>query len=230
MQYAQFMLIEWIKEGLKKKGKSRAGLAKHLGLDRAQITRMLNPELSREIRANELFAISTYFGEPLPPLGLTQLNHGHYDLFPILIRGTVAPGVWRDQNAAPVSSLRLEHSFFPPDPRFNIDHQFDMMVEGTSIERFAKHGALLRCADIEKSGISPEPDDLVIVERKRDGLVETSAKRYRPTSDGIELWPDSEDPHWQAPVAVSADELSSGAVKITAVVLYAYRPARKRAK
>jgi hypothetical protein len=231
MRYPQFMLIDWIKAGLEKPGKTKAGLAKALGVHPSAVTRMLKhdgPE-TRRIQASELSAISEYLGEPIPELGLTYLRPMEYDQFPILIHGIISPGVWRESAASQLTVIR-EHSYFPPDPRFDVGHQFDMIVEGTSINRFARHGSLLRCVDIAKAGIVPEPDDYVIVERSRAGMIETSAKKYHPTSAGLELLPDSDDPRWQEPLAVAPADLERGDIKITAVVIYAYAPSLKRAK
>jgi hypothetical protein len=231
MQYPQFMLIEWVIKGLEKPGKTRRGLAKALGVNPSAVTRMLNPQgpEPRRIQTNELPIISAYLGEPLPDLGLTYLGHGDYEQFPIFIRAIVSPGVWRESAAGSLTVSR-EHSYFPPDPRFGVADQFDVIVEGASINRFARHGSLLRCVEIGDATLAPEPDDFVIVERSRVDTVETTARKYRQTPGGLELWFDSDDPRWQEPLLVTNADIESGAVRITAVVIYAYAPARKRSK
>lgn len=58
---------EWAILGLTKPGKSQGGLAKHLGLDPAQVTRMLTAKgKPRRIQADELAKIAEYLNEPLP--------------------------------------------------------------------------------------------------------------------------------------------------------------------
>jgi len=61
--------IDWIIAALDKNPQklSRSGLARHLGLDRSLITRLLAGE--RNIKIDELSAIAEYLGEPLPVAG-----------------------------------------------------------------------------------------------------------------------------------------------------------------
>lgn len=57
--------IQWIKEGLKRPGKTQAGLAKHLGIAQPQISRMLTYG-GRKISVHELPKIAAYLGVPAP--------------------------------------------------------------------------------------------------------------------------------------------------------------------
>jgi phage repressor protein C with HTH and peptisase S24 domain len=59
------MDIEWIREGLQKAGKSQKGLAEALGLDPAQVTRILKN--GRRLRADELEKIREYLAAEEAP-------------------------------------------------------------------------------------------------------------------------------------------------------------------
>jgi 3,4-dihydroxy 2-butanone 4-phosphate synthase/GTP cyclohydrolase II len=56
--------VDWVNAGLEKTGKTQRGLAQALGRNPAAVTRMLKGE--RDIKADELRAISAYLGLPLP--------------------------------------------------------------------------------------------------------------------------------------------------------------------
>lgn len=55
------MDYEWIREGLRKPGKSQAGLARALGRDPAAVSRLLND--GRQLKASELQIVKQYLGD-----------------------------------------------------------------------------------------------------------------------------------------------------------------------
>ncbi len=57
-------MIAWIREGLRKPGKNQAGLAASLGIDRAQVTRLLQGK--RDLKQRELRTVADYLGETPP--------------------------------------------------------------------------------------------------------------------------------------------------------------------
>jgi hypothetical protein len=115
--------------------------------------------------------------------------------------GIAAAGVWRDVGMSDSEESHLGPSPLPPDPRFPAAAQYDLIVEGTSIDRVAKNGGRLRVVDVRKLNIEIPDRELVIVERKRHqgGLIETTAKRLRRKAGGYELRTDSDDPRWHNP-------------------------------
>lgn len=58
------MLIEWLRAGLEKPGKSNTGLAAALGLPQSRVAEMKSGR--RKIKAAELNVISNYLEEPVP--------------------------------------------------------------------------------------------------------------------------------------------------------------------
>lgn len=153
---------------------------------------------------------------------------------PISIVGEVAAGTWREVQESGMDTDWGFHpieSPFPPDPRYPISSQFDVIVKGTSINRFARENDNLRCVEIVGAGVDVREDDLVIVRRTRfDGhMVETTAKRVKQRNGAYELWPDSDDPRWQEPFVLDPKNVPDGeSAQIIALVLYAYQPARRR--
>jgi SOS-response transcriptional repressor LexA len=131
----------------------------------------------------------------------------------------------------PAQGKRFARVQIPPAPRFPAIAQFDLIVRGESINRIAREGDYLRCLSLSKSGQSARHGDLVIVERRRaqEGDVETTAKRLRDTGSHIELWPESDDPFWRAPMIIRKDHRSSDEqISITALVLFIFRDTSDR--
>lgn len=124
--------------------------------------------------------------------------------------GEVAAGVWHDL------SLEMDESPFAPvlggrNMRYSPTAQYGLVVRGTSLNRQAQSGDILRCLDIGNSGLRPRPGDLVVVERRRAqlGQKEVTAKVLKRVDGRLELWPDSTDPRWAQPILVeglSGDE------------------------
>ncbi|MFG1334010.1 hypothetical protein V5F41_22500 [Xanthobacter autotrophicus] len=226
---------QWIKLGLQKPGKNASGLAKVLGRNPSAVTRMVNGE--RQVKANELPLISSYLGEPVPIVGkmaateapdVARVTASVRNATAVRVAGEVAAGTWLeilddfDPSDAtgdwPVSPI-------PADPRYPALAQFDLKVRGTSINRYAREGEILRCVDLHRSDMDFHDGDLVIVRRKRLDLIETTAKRVRFSGGKLELWPESDDPHWQTPVVLAGGN-EDDVIEVTAVVIFKYAPAR----
>lgn len=56
--------LQWLQDGLERPGKSQVGLAKHLGWNESQVSRMVNGE--RALRASEIEVIESYLEVPYP--------------------------------------------------------------------------------------------------------------------------------------------------------------------
>lgn len=146
--------------------------------------------------------------------------------------GEVAAGVFKDITHADQANFEDDSVGLPipADPRVPINAQYDLIVRGTSINRFAPDGYRLRIVDTETTGRTPEYNEFVIVQRSRDGgqTIETTAKRYVSRGAKVELWPDSDDERWQTPLAYGEHEPDRETVKIVGIVLYAYQTSRAR--
>lgn len=159
-------------------------------------------------------------------VGETSLHDGRDQYIPI--KGEVAAGLWieasenhwSDQlDVAPVA-------FTPEWPR---EAQFGLRVRGTSINRRANEGDILRCIDVGLAGIEPLDGDLVIVQRERaDGLQEVTAKIASREGHIVYLRPDSTDERHK-PIVLDGDAPVDGVtVRIVAVVDLVLKPMRRR--
>lgn len=152
----------------------------------------------------------------------------------IFVEGEVAAGRYVEfHHGVRVDFERFE-SPFPPDPNYPYAAQFDLRVSGTSLNKFAKEGEFLRCVHLLKSEemkqhIEIFDGDYVIFERSKGSLLEVTAKKFVRRADQIELWPDSDDPQWQTPTIIPLTEETDGEEgRVVALVLYTYKPTRRR--
>jgi SOS-response transcriptional repressor LexA len=125
----------------------------------------------------------------------------------IPVRGHVAAGVWLETDAVRPWEQTLAEIPVASDPRFPKGSIYGLVVRGPSINRVAREGEVLICVDIGMAEIEVRDGDLVILERLRvqEGLRELTAKRLRRRASGIvELWPESDDPQWQAPIILDS--------------------------
>ena len=131
-------------------------------------------------------------------------------------RGEVAGGVWRE--ITETQDMEFRRVPVAPDPSYPIDAQYALQVRGNSVNKVAKDGATLHCVDIASSGLELRHNDLVVVERRRGSLVEATVKRLRKGKDGLELWPESDDPAHQQKLTLGhprgAEEVSIKALVI----------------
>lgn len=160
----------------------------------------------------------------------TPANVATKNTSPLKVVGEVGAGKWYEvDDAGQLLDFEREDSPLPADPKYPHSAQFDLIVRGTSINRFALDGMRLRCVDIKLAGVDVFDGDLVILQRTRDQgrLIQTTAKRLRRKGPTIELWPDSDDPKWQEPERIDTRKSSDHEeASIIALVLYAYAPAR----
>ncbi len=108
----------------------------------------------------------------------------------------------------------------PLDPRFPPEAQFDLMVQGSSLDKLAREGDLIRCVDIERGQIKIENGDIVVIERSRGDARELLGKRVLRQCEQVELWSESNHDFWREPVI--REDGDSG-IRIVAKVLYVYR-------
>jgi SOS-response transcriptional repressor LexA len=209
----------WIAEAFKRTGKTKVGLAGSLGIHASQMSRILRGD--RRLRVDEIPAIVGYFQEEDEHDELDLRHEEAEDLHddPIMVVGEVAAGVWIQVDD---TDLQYDQSPFPADPRFPAEAQYDLVVRGTSINRFAQPGERLRCIDLAEAGIEARDGDLVIVQRTREqgSLVETTAKRMARKAGKTVLMPDSSDPRWQEPIEVGGQ--SGDEIRVVAKVVFKY--------
>jgi transcriptional regulator with XRE-family HTH domain len=149
-------------------------------------------------------------------------------LMPVL--GEVAAGRFLSSDEH-LDEPKFEPAPITPDPRWNKEDQYGLIVRGSSINKFAEDGDILHCVDIATASLQPMNGELVIVEQvKLNGsLRETTAKLYHKNNQGyIELRAYSNDKKWDHHIHLPSSELTQslddGAmIIIKAVVIGSYR-------
>lgn len=89
------------------------------------------------------------------------------------------------------------------------------------MNKVVRDGSYIVCVSWAELGRQPRDNDLVVVERRRDGLIETTVKRIKLQDQKIVLMPDSDDPRWQSPIILEGG-LENDEVAITALVIGKY--------
>ncbi len=202
--------------------------ARLAGLERGFINDILAGK-KRSVRGENLAKLAVGLDcDPEYLLGrqeTAKTNFSRHAAGVVYIRGEVAAGLWLDAGLDGWDNCEYEPSPFPPDSRYATASQFDLIVRGTSINRFARDGQKLRCLAADSFDYQKlQENDLVIVERYRGDLRERTAKRWRVRKNRIELWPDSDDERWQKPLKVDQETGTSDGddIRVFGLVLYVY--------
>jgi SOS-response transcriptional repressor LexA len=145
----------------------------------------------------------------------------------LMIVGEVAAGVWREANADGFEPVPYEA---PADPRFPKDAQCLFRVIGTSINRKATSGSLVRCVSVyavadRLNGREPQDGDWVVARRTKNGFAEMTVKQLRSRNGELMLFPDSTDLAHQDPIRVGRHD--GDEVEIVAFVLDFINPATR---
>lgn len=203
-----------IKQLREERGLTLAQLAEVVGTSHATIQRLEKTKMQltqgwaeRIARALEV-PIAEIFGEFVP-----AVTGG------LLVLGEVQAGIWREAEVAD----EPKHPPLPigPDSIYAGKKQFALRVRGTSMNRIVQDGAYIVCVSWADLGRSPRDRELVVVERRRDGLVETTMKRILVQNRKVFLVPDSDDPRWQSPIELDGG-LENDEIVITALVVGKY--------
>jgi SOS-response transcriptional repressor LexA len=132
--------------------------------------------------------------------------------------GAVGAGLW--QEAAPENN-ETHLAPAPADPRFRPDYQSAYEVRGTSIDRLARPGGFLIVLDRKSAPL--RSGDIVIVTQMKNGLRETTARRFRTRMTGCELTFESNDPKHNVGIWLPNQE-STQSLSLGGIVVGAYRP------
>lgn len=200
-------------------GLSQQELGDAVGLSRQQIYRLETGK--NEIKQALAKNLAEVLRIPWKSLILTEdeLDIGQIaatiERIPVL--GSVQAGAWIEVNPMQ-DTEEIEYIPVVPDQRYSHARQFALRVAGTSMNRVFPPGQFAVCVDVLESGIQPKNNDIVVVVRRKNGLLETTLKRLKVAPDGSAmLVPESDDPAHQSPVILSigTEEIE---VEVTALV------------
>lgn len=215
---------------LKKKGLSREAACRAAGLGKDTIRDwQRRPDVKPTMKS--LTALAEVLNTTPEYLAFRVKSEGSSEQEPgpvgPRILGIVAAGTWREVDSPPDEPRG--DAPFALDHRFPADAQYGLTVVGESINRIAMPNDILHCVNIEKAGLQPRENDLVIVERTRAqaGIQETTAKLYVPQSRHIELRPDSDDKAFQSIRVPKGVKKDGEQIAVVAIVIGAYRVLRQ---
>ena len=143
---------------------------------------------------------------------------------PLPYRGRAAAGLWVEDEA----ELTDEgHAPFAADPRFPPAAQYSLAQEGDSLNEIYPPGVLVHVVARDAYSAWIRPGDLVVLARRRGGLLERSVKELRADVTGrLQAWPRSTNPRWSEALDLAADLDDGDVVTIEGVVIGAYVPRR----
>lgn len=142
------------------------------------------------------------------------------------VRGIAQAGIWREHEE--MDFAELDPVPVVPGKWISLE-QFAFKVEGPSMNRAGVvEGSFVVCVPYFLARREWITEDMVVVERRRGQIVERTVKRLRLVPEGAELWPESDDPRYQAPVFIapngSLHEDDGTSVEIVGLVIGVYRP------
>ena len=134
------------------------------------------------------------------------------------VKGFIQAGAWQEvyrpqgEQTIPVGEI-LSHTG---------QRQYALEVHGESMNRRVRSGEYVIC--VEFNG-TPKRDDVVVVERHKNGIFEATLKVVRLVSpDRMELWPDSNDAAHQTPMVITSKGMRDDeTINITALVIGVFR-------
>lgn len=140
----------------------------------------------------------------------------------VKVSGKVAANSW--MSVEDMDFGYEDEEFVPSVGGYPVEWQFALKIEGNCLNKIAAHGDRLVCLNIIMARVDISADDLVIVERSRfEGqMIERTAKRVRMTSNGYELWPESNDPAHQEPIILNEKNIGES-IRIIGKVLWILR-------
>jgi SOS-response transcriptional repressor LexA len=136
--------------------------------------------------------------------------------------GAVGAGLWLEAGS---ENNQTQLAQAPADPRFPPEYQSAYEVRGTSIDRLARPGDFLIVLDRKAAGVSLRSGDIVMVTQTKNGLRETTARRFRTrmSAPGCELSFESNDPKHNVGIWLPNQE-STESLSLGGIVVGVYRP------
>ena len=213
------MDAEWLRGELRKPGRSQSALARHLGVVPEIVNRIVHGK--RQVKAHEAEKIREYLASTAAgiPATVTRIAPHTEPVARLPFRGTVEAGSWRE----PVMLTELDYPPETPTAPLSVVEQgaFSLRVAGNSMDLLYPEGTYL-VVEPWHGAYLPAWGKKVIVERNRDGLIETTVKELVRGLDGEpELWPRSTHPGHQTPLHYKQEDTT---IRIVAVVRWSMKP------
>ena len=229
------MRNDWIADRLTELSRTKSGLAREMGVDPARVSEILRGD--RQVKVAEIPALARYLEVDAGWLTLKLAGVAspgkRTDFVSLPVRGVVQAGHWAEAAEAPPDEWERV-----PIPRpEGYRTLFGLKVRGSSMNREYPEGTILVCVPFLDYPARIGNGDHVIVHRHApNGLTEATVKELGVDSQGrYWLWPKSDNPEHQAPIALPAtpqdaiDHAGDDDIRVVAVVVADYRPRRPAA-
>lgn len=206
---------KWLREKLTEAKLSQRKLSLAWGAPEDAVNKFLRGV--REISAHELMVAEEMLGSTAPRDSQALETR---PVMRIMVVGEVAAGVWQEMDIEDFETYELS---YPADPRFPEGAIKAFRIKGNSVNRQARDGDHAIVLDIWQAPRGIQAGDWVVVRRTRAQMVECTVKRVSGEPGNWELWPDSDDPRFQEPIALVEGPESE--VQVIGFVLDFVRPA-----
>ena len=161
----------WLKNELKKTGKSQAELARHLRREDAWLSRILNG--TRKLEYDYAVAIADFIGVNLPGSVVPTATVRSTALAGVPIKGVVMEQIWREGTAALGGRTSVAGVL---DSEYPIEMQYALSVDDVDRPPGIASECVL-CVPIAKIQRPIRKNDLIHCERTRSGLTQTVLRR-----------------------------------------------------
>lgn len=158
--------IGWIRDGLKKARRRQADLARHLGIDPAQMSRAMQGK--RALRTDEIESIAAFLGLtiPAPP---PSIQKAAGSIQGVKVVGLIDYGGWVDQRIA--ARKRPEVVGAVIDVRWPIAEQAAYQIASApAVPSRLREGDYILTVPYPKYRVRPLPGDVIVRELVRDEL------------------------------------------------------------
>lgn len=229
---ADELITKWLRDALahaKRNGKNQVRVASEARINRTSLSKALKGERAkggRKITAPEVMRISQVTGFPWAG-NLPLADVGIMTDF-IMLKMPAAAGIWREEGkVVSYGSLKVREFY---EPAYEGLEQYARLVEDTHADLFAPSGFHVICVDYSDANTSRKDGDIVIVERLRENiegpnLVEVTIRELNRRDGKWFLDSLCSDPDRFKPIPYDGD---TNSIRISGLVLGAYRPARAR--
>lgn len=216
--YLWAMLAEWLRNSLETAEMSQAEFARRMSqalgrsIDRAAVNKMVTG--ARKISAEELL-------EAVKILKTTPVLEKDTPVRMVRVAASVQAGHWAETwEWADDDQYEVA---VPDDPLLRSFKLYAAETRGTSMNRRYPEGTVVVFTNVMETEESFQAGRRYVVERLRaDGAMEHTIKLLHLDDDG-KYWlvPESDDPRWQAPIALDDDLRSGDEARIVGRVRYA---------
>ena len=150
------------------------------------------------------------------PAALAQVPVGK-----VQVVGALQAGIWQEPTMVDIDENAKVPSVL--NPKYHGLKQYAWKVVGPSMNRIADDGSYVIGVSLYDLEREPDHNAAVVCVRHDGHKTEHTVKRVRYVNGGRQLWPDSTDPRFQAPVWIPNDGREGEAVEITHLVIGVYK-------